>query len=319
MKFLKERPALLITLAYALFASLWIYFSDSLLGLFVSEVGAITHISIFKGLAFVLVTSLLLYGLFSAELARRRKAEEEIQRLNVDLEKQVEERTRRLEEAYRELEAFTYSVSHDLRSPLRGLDGFSQILLEDYASEIDATGREHLNRIRSATRRMDQLINALLKLSQVTQSKLDIQPVNLSDIARHVANNLQIAHPERKVEWVIAPDLIVNADLGLMRILIANLLDNAWKFTSKKAQARIELGRKEQNGRDVCFVRDNGTGFDMAYAGKLFGDFQRLHPDSEFEGMGIGLALVWRILKRHGGHIWAEAEVDKGATFYFCL
>jgi signal transduction histidine kinase len=190
----------LITLAYALFASLWIYFSDSLLGLFVSEVSAITHISIFKGLAFVLVTSLLLYGLFSTELARRRKAEEEIQRLNVDLEKQLDERTRRLEEAYRELEAFTYLVSHDLRSPLRGLDGFSQILLEDYAGEIDATGREHLNRIRSATRRMDQLINALLKLSQVTQSKLDIQPVNLSDIARHVANNLQIAHPERKVE-----------------------------------------------------------------------------------------------------------------------
>jgi light-regulated signal transduction histidine kinase (bacteriophytochrome) len=319
MKYLKEKPALLITLAYALFAGLWIYFSDSLLGLFVSEADVLLRISIVKGLAFVLTTSLLLYGLFSTELARRKKVEDEIQRLNADLEKQVEERTCQLEEAYRELEAFTYSMSHDLLSPLRGLDGFSQILLEDYASEIDDTGKEHLNRIRLATRRMDHLINALLKLSRVTQSKMEIQPVNLSDIARHVANNLQITHPQCKVEWVIAPDIIVSADLGLMRILIANLLDNAWKFTSKKAQARIELGKMERNGRVVCFVRDDGVGFDMAYAGKLFGDFQRLHPDSDFEGMGVGLALAWRILKRHGGRIWAEAEMDKGATFYFYL
>ncbi len=248
-----------------------------------------------------------------------RKALEEISRLNEELERRVAERTALLEATNKELEAFSYSVSHDLRAPLRGIDGFSQALLEDYADKLDATGRDYLERLRAGSQRMAQLIDDMLGLSRITRSELRREAVDLSAMAREIAEELRKSQPERCVEFIIAPDIVADGDPKLLRLMLGNLLGNAWKFTGKHTTARIEFGRKEQEGEAVFFVRDNGAGFDPAYSGKLFGAFQRLHSVAEFEGTGIGLATVQRIVHRHGGRIWAEGEVEKGATFYFTL
>jgi light-regulated signal transduction histidine kinase (bacteriophytochrome) len=219
----------------------------------------------------------------------------------------------------KELEAFSYSVSHDLRAPLRAIDGFSRILLEDYSNKLDADGKDSLSRIRAASQRMGQLIDDLLQLSRHTRSKMHCEAVNLSALGRALTDELQKTEPARRVEFVIEPDMIANADAGLMRIALENLLDNAWKFTGNQAVPRIEFGQTQRNGEPVFFVRDNGAGFDMAYAGKLFGAFQRLHRPADFPGTGIGLATVQRIIHRHGGRVWAESQVGHGATFYFSL
>ncbi len=223
------------------------------------------------------------------------------------------------ETASREFEAFSYSVAHDLRAPLRGIDGFSQALLEDYSERLDAEGKRYLGRVREAAQHMAQLIENLLMLARVTQSDLRRERVNLSGIARVTANRLQSAQPQRQVEILITDGLYANADGRLLEIVFENLLGNAWKFTSKQAQARAEFGCVPNGEQNVFFVRDNGAGFDMSYESKLFGVFQRLHAAHEFEGTGIGLATVQRIIRRHGGRIWAESEVDRGATFYFTL
>ncbi|HEY6155968.1 MAG TPA: PAS domain S-box protein [Gemmatimonadales bacterium] len=234
-------------------------------------------------------------------------------------EEQLRSYATQLEAANKELEAFAYSVSHDLRAPLRSLDGFSQALLEDYHARLDDTGRDFLQRVRAASQRMATLIDDLLSLSRVTRGELQVREVDLSALAAAVAADLTKSDPARNVAFAIAPGLVARADAGLVRIVLQNLLGNAWKFTGKRSPAHVEVGVTAHNGRRAFFVRDDGAGFDMAYTAKLFGAFQRLHASDEFPGSGIGLATVQRIIHRHGGQVWAEGTPGRGATFYFTL
>ena len=249
------------------------------------------------------------------DVTQRKLIEENIQKLNEDLKS----RASQLESANKELEAFAYSVSHDLRAPLRTIDGFSMALLEDYAGQLPDEGQDYLMRIRTAAQRMAQLIDDLLNLSRVSRAAIVPETINLSSLAHNVVRDLQQTHQERIVDIAITPDLVASGDQRLMRIVLENLINNAWKFTSKQAYARIEFGVQDTDHQRIYFVRDNGAGFDMIYASKLFGTFQRLHANAEFPGIGIGLAIVQRILHRHGGRVWAEGAIDKGATFYFTL
>jgi signal transduction histidine kinase len=256
-----------------------------------------------------------------------------IEAQNETLEAAVRERTRELEqrnEALRrnaaelaasnsELDAFAYSVSHDLRAPLRSIDGFSQVLLEDYAPRLDDAARDALNRVRAASQRMATLIDDLLKLSRITRADFRSERVDLSGMARDIAAEIQRAAPERTVQFAITPGLAAEGDSRLLRVVLDNLLRNAWKYTGKQPAARVDFTALSQNGDHVFVVKDNGAGFDMQYADKLFGVFQRLHSATEFEGTGVGLATVRRIITRHGGKIWAEGAVGEGAAFYFTL
>jgi len=234
-------------------------------------------------------------------------------------EAQLLQTTAQLQASNRELEAFAYSVSHDLRSPLRAIDGFSKALLEDYGDQFDEEGKDYFDRIRRNVSRMGTLIDDLLRLSRVSRSEMEYSMVNLSALVREQVNDLQAVEPERQVTTVIAPDVMVLADLTLMRVVISNLIQNAWKFTSHHATARIEFGIVQLEGQPVYFLRDDGAGFDMAYVKMLFGVFQRLHNTHEFPGTGIGLATVQRVIHRHGGEIWAEGAVEQGATIYFTI
>lgn len=249
------------------------------------------------------------------DVTQRKRMEADVQKLNDDLK----QRAAQLEAANKELEAFSYSVSHDLRAPLRSIDGFSNVLLEDYAEQLPNEGKNYLERVRAAAKRMAVLIDDLLNLSRVTRTPLQPRFINLSRIAEDVVQALQENQPEREVTFVLAPDLMVEGDPNLLHIVLENLLGNAWKFTSKQPEPRIEFGQKTHVKERTFYVRDNGVGFDMAYADKLFGVFQRLHSITEFPGTGVGLATVQRIIAIHGGRIWAESAEGEGATFYFTL
>jgi K+-sensing histidine kinase KdpD len=243
----------------------------------------------------------------------------QVQQYAAELEQRVIQRTAQLEDSNKELEAFSYSVSHDLRGPLRAIDGYSHILLEDYAGKLDAEGQNLLHRLHSASQRMGQLIDDLLKLSRLTQQEMVRERVDLSVLANDVYNELCRIESGHVIEIIIGDKLTTNADTRLVRVVLANLFSNAMKFSRKVPHAKIEFSAIKNGSEQVFFVRDNGAGFDMQYAGKLFGAFERLHNSSEFEGSGIGLATVQRIINRHGGRLWAEAAINQGATFYFTL
>lgn len=253
------------------------------------------------------------------DISDRKMAEDELTKYHQHLEELVEERTNELTAVNKELEAFSFSVSHDLRAPLRSIDGFSQALLEEYSSKLDDTGHDYLQRIRAGAQKMGQLIDAMLGLSRVTRRELQKQTVDLTALAQDILKELQHSEADREVDCTIQAGVQARGDKQLLRIVMENLLGNAWKYTSKISQAQIEFGCKLDNGETIYFVRDNGAGFNMAFADKLFGAFQRMHRDDEFPGTGVGLATVSRIINKHGGRIWAETAPNKGATFYFTL
>ena len=253
------------------------------------------------------------------DVTARHQAEENVRHLNETLERRVAERTVELELVNKELESFAYSVSHDLRAPLRAMDGFSLALIEDYSEKLDDTGKNFLSRVRTASQQMSRLIDDLLSLSRVTRSELRHTQVDLSSIANEIIARYSELHPRESFISDVQNNVKVFGDERLLRIALENLLGNAWKFTSKTENPRISFKVAKNNGHSTYCISDNGAGFDMKYADKLFGAFQRLHSTKEFEGTGIGLATVQRIINRHGGRIWAESEVGKGAAFYFTI
>jgi len=255
----------------------------------------------------------------SRDVSERRKSEAEIRRLNVDLEERVRQRTAQLEAANEELEAFAYSVSHDLRAPLRGIDGYTRFFLEDYGKQLDEKGGAYLQRVRDAAQNMNQLIENLLQLSRLTRQVMNVKLVNMSRLVNDVIEELSHDQEETRAEVVVASGMECEADEALLRVVFINLINNALKFSRHEPSPQVTVGEKEINGELVYFIQDNGVGFDMAYANQLFQPFQRLHRPDEFEGTGIGLATVRRIIQRHGGNIWAESTPGKGAVFYFTL
>ncbi|MCY1080095.1 sensor histidine kinase [Archangium lansingense] len=254
------------------------------------------------------------------DITQRREAEEKVRQLNAELERRIAERTAQLEFSNRELEAFAYSVAHDLRAPLRSISNFTLALSEDCTDKLDATGLDYLQRIRASSQRMAELIDGILALSRVNRTEFVETDVNLSGIARSVSEQLQRWQPERAARFQLQDALVDRGDSQLLRLVLENLMGNSWKFTRERSVAEIEFGTLPDNGTGrIYYVKDNGAGFDMAYQKKLFGVFQRLHTQQEFEGNGVGLATVQRIIRRHGGRVWAEGQVGQGATFYFTL
>jgi light-regulated signal transduction histidine kinase (bacteriophytochrome) len=315
-----------IALIYVAFGAVWIFFTDRLLVWLQLSPELILRLQTAKGWLFVIGSAILLYVVLRSyqrrggdAMAALIKSRNEVRSANAELENRVVERTRQLEAANRELEAFAYAVSHDLRAPLRSMSGFSQILQESAPPGLDEKSRHYLQRIHDASMRMSGLIEDLLNLSRIGRSELTARPISLSQVAAEAAAAVRERHPKRDVQLEVAPGLEVNADPRLLRIALENLLSNAWKYTARTSHASVSVGVQAGENGPVYFVRDNGVGFDIKYADKLFVPFQRLHPESEFPGSGIGLVTVQRIIARHGGRVWADAKPDEGATFYFTL
>src|SRR5512138_1425501 len=315
-----------IALIYFAFGFCWIFFGDRLLDWLSVPPERMGQIQTAKGWLFVIGSSVLLYVLLRRHQQRDElavnellRSQTEVQRMNAELEARVAQRTQQLEAANRELESFAYAISHDLRAPLRSLSGFSQILRESAPAGLDDKSLHYLQRIHEASQRMSNLIEDLLGLSRISRAELNARPASLSQIAAEAAAAVRERYPDREVELVIAPDMDVHGDIRLLRIAMENLLDNAWKYTAHANPARVTVGVEESTEGLVYYVQDNGVGFDMRYAGKLFAPFQRLHPESEFPGTGIGLVTVQRIIARHGGRVWVDAKPNLGATFYFTL
>ena len=248
-------------------------------------------------------------------MLRLKETEDELKRQRDDLNKLVSD----LEFSNKELESFAYSLSHDLQAPLRTIESFSDVVVQDYGDKLDKAGNDYLNRIRAASQRMSQLIEGMLKLSRITRAEIIKEEVNLVDMAQSIFDGLKYTQPDRQAELIVEPGISVNADRQLLQILMQNLIDNSWKYSGKCPDTRIEIGVTSQGDKKVYFVKDNGVGFNMKFADKLFAPFQRFHNDREYPGTGIGLAIAQRVVIRHGGRIWAESEIGKGATFYFTL
>jgi light-regulated signal transduction histidine kinase (bacteriophytochrome) len=313
-------------LIYVVFGVCWIFFTDRIFEWMQLSPERIAQLQTAKGWLFVIGSAVLLYVLLrryqkqdEQVLRALMASQEEVQRMNADLEARVAERTQQLEAANRELESFAYAVSHDLRAPLRSMSGFSQILRESSTAGLDDKSRHYLQRIHESSQRMSSLIEDLLGLSRITRAEFTASEGDLAQISADAAAAIRERYPERAVVLNIAPTMPITGDLRLLRIAMDNLLENAWKYTAHTHEARIEVGVQEQDNGRVYHVRDNGVGFDMQYAGKLFAPFQRLHTEAEFPGTGIGLVTVQRIVARHGGRVWADAKQDEGATFYFTL
>lgn len=322
----RSQAPITIALLYMSFGAVWIFFTDRLLAWLKLDPAIELKLQTSKGWLFVLGSALLLFALLrhrehrnDSVLAALLDSQKEVRHVNAVLEQRVAERTRQLEAANRELQAFVYAVSHDLRAPLRSLSGFSQILCDSTAEGLDDQARHYLRRIQESSQRMSALIDDLLSLSRISRSELTLRSVDLSQLCAEAAAVVRDRYPGRSVRLSIEPGMTVQGDARLLRIAMENLLDNAWKYTGRTSEAEIAVGVEKREHDFVHFVRDNGVGFDMAYAGRLFGPFQRLHNESEFPGTGIGLVTVQRILARHGGRIWAEAAVDRGATFFFTV
>jgi hypothetical protein len=256
---------------------------------------------------------------FRVDVTARKHDEEKIRHMNSELERRVSERTAELQFANQEMEAFCYSISHDLRAPLRSIRGYSEIVLQEFGEKLDSRGEEYLKRACESAGHMNQLLDDLLRLSVISRGELQREQTDLNELVQQIAAELKSAEPERKVKFKIDRGLTARGDARLLQIALGNLVSNAWKFTSKKTDAMIEVGLTEQNGESVFFVRDNGEGFEMEWKHRLFGVFERLHSTKDFPGTGIGLAIVQRIIQRHGGRVWAEGKSHEGATFYFTL
>ncbi len=333
LPWLQRHMPIAITLFYVALGLCWILFSDLAVERFVASPADAARFQTYKGVLYVLLSAVVIYALLHAYHSRNQRSLEVVSQMaqalsdsenalrlaNQDLERRVAQRTLELEAANRELEAFVHAVSHDLRAPLRGMTGFSQALQDLAPTGLDDKSKHYLARIQEASQRMAELIDDLLDLSRIGQSQMVHQQVDLSRLATECGARIAERYPGRQVALKVEPGMTAQGDLRLLRIALENLLDNAWKYTARTAAATIVVGSELVDGERRFFVRDNGVGFDMAYAGKLFGPFQRMHTEAQFPGTGIGLVTVHRILARHGGRIWADAAVDRGATFTFTL
>jgi len=315
-----------VALIYLGVGALWIFFTDRLLVWLHVDPARMLELQTLKGWFYVVGSTVLLYLMLRRyehghQVATQAllESQDQVRRVNAELEQRVAARTLQLEATNRELEAFAYAVSHDLRAPLRSMSGFSQILQETAPDTLDDKSRDYLRRIRDASLRMSTLIDDLLSLSRISSSELVPRSTSLSQITTDAAATVRDRYPGRELLITIAPGMNVHGDTRLLRIAMENLLDNAWKYTANAESPQVTVGMQAGTDGPVYFVRDNGVGFDMAYSAKLFGPFQRLHAESQFPGTGIGLVTVQRIVARHGGRIWAEAEPNRGATFYFTL
>ena len=316
-----------IALIYLAAGALWIFVTDRWLEWLDLQPRTLQLMQTSKGWLAILGSAILLYILLKrhkrrddAAVSALLESQREVQQMNAELEKRVAERTRQLQAANRELESFAYAVSHDLRAPLRSLSGFSQILQETASAQLDEKSLHYLRRIHDASQRMSGLIEALLGLSRISTAELVTRPVNLSQLCLDAGTALKEKYPGHAVQFDVAPNMHVEGDARLLRMAVDCLLGNAWKYTIRAAQPTVTVGvQTGVTGGHIYFVRDNGVGFDMAYANKLFVPFQRLHPDADFQGSGIGLVTAQRVIARHGGRIWPEAQVNEGATFYFTI